>query len=111
MLNFRNKHNMPNRISQFLNLVSKQLSTKDKKSGRLRHDPSPNPRRHPAGRGARRGKKKARRPPAFPPGKGSIIGAGGLDFRVRDGNGYCTPAMAAGRCVRQKAARETGKPT
>lgn len=108
MLNFRNKHNMPNHISQFPNLVSKQLSTKDKKSGRRRHDPSPNPRRHPAGRGAQ-GKKEARRPPAFPPAWGSIIGAGGLDFRVRDGNGYCTPAMAAGRCVRQKAARGKGE--
>ena len=26
--------------------------------------------------------------------KGSIIGAGGLDFRVRDGNGYYLAAMA-----------------
>ena len=27
---------------------------------------------------------------------GSIIGAGGLDFRVRDGNGYGPSAMATG---------------
>ena len=27
---------------------------------------------------------------------GSIIGAGALDFRVRNGNGYIRPAMAAG---------------
>ena len=39
--------------------------------------------------------KKSRRPPTFPP-LGSIIGAGGLDFRVRDGNGYGPSAMAAG---------------
>ena len=26
----------------------------------------------------------------------SIIGAGELDFRVRNGNGYCLPAMATG---------------
>ena len=29
--------------------------------------------------------------------KGTIIGAGELDFRVRDGNGYCLSAMAAGQ--------------
>ena len=29
--------------------------------------------------------------------EGTIIGAGELDFRVRDGNGYCLSAMAAGR--------------
>ena len=28
--------------------------------------------------------------------EGTIIGAGELDFRVRDGNGYCLSAMAAG---------------
>ena len=33
--------------------------------------------------------------PAFPP-DGSIIGAGELGFRVRDGNGHVLPAMAAG---------------
>ena len=29
--------------------------------------------------------------------EGTIIGAGELDFRVRDGNGYCLSAMAAGQ--------------
>ena len=43
------------------------------------------------------GKKKgrSRRRPTFPPW-GSIIGAWGLDFRVRNGNGYFPPAMATG---------------
>ena len=40
-------------------------------------------------------KRKSRRRPTFPP-VGSIIGAGALDFRVRNGNGYFRPAMAAG---------------
>ena len=40
-------------------------------------------------------KRKSRRRPPFPP-VGSIIGAGALDFRVRNGNGYFRPAMAAG---------------
>ena len=30
----------------------------------------------------------------------SIIGEWGLDFRVRHGNGYFPPSVAAGRCVR-----------
>ena len=30
------------------------------------------------------------------PAMGSIIGAGELGFRVRDGNGHVLPAMAAG---------------
>ena len=33
--------------------------------------------------------------------EGSIIGAGGLDFRVRDGNGYCTSAMAKPNQIRR----------
>ena len=39
--------------------------------------------------------KKEPAAPYFPPVR-SIIGAGELDFRVRNGNGYCLPAMAAG---------------
>lgn len=31
---------------------------------------------------------KSWRRPTFPPWRGSIIGKQGLDFRVRDGNGY-----------------------
>ena len=42
-----------------------------------------------------RGNMRSRRRPAFAPG-GTIIGAGELDFRVRDGNGYRLPAIAAG---------------
>ena len=42
-----------------------------------------------------RNKKKEPAAPYFPPVR-SIIGAGELDFRVRNGNGYCLPAMAAG---------------
>ena len=40
---------------------------------------------------------KRKKPAAayFPAGS-SIIGARGLDFRVRNGNGYCPSAMAAG---------------
>ena len=38
---------------------------------------------------------KSRPRPSFPP-VGSIIGAGELGFRVRDGNGHVLPAMAAG---------------
>ena len=51
-----------------------------------------------------------RRCPTFPPGLGSIIGAGRLSFRVRDGSGRFPVAMfavtlfsfwgvRAGRCV------------
>jgi hypothetical protein len=40
-------------------------------------------------------KKKAWRLPTLPP-FGSTIGARGLDFRVRDGNGYGTSAVATG---------------
>ena len=36
-----------------------------------------------------------RRCPTFPPGLGSIIGAGRLSFRVRDGSGRFPAAMAA----------------
>jgi hypothetical protein len=36
-----------------------------------------------------------RRCPTFPPGLGSIIGAGWLSFRVRDGSGRFPAAMAA----------------
>ena len=36
-----------------------------------------------------------RRCPTFPPGVGSIIGAGWLSFRVRDGSGRFPAAMAA----------------
>ena len=39
--------------------------------------------------------KKSRQLPTFP-GEPSIIGASELDFRVRNGNGYCLTAMAAG---------------
>ena len=42
-----------------------------------------------------RRQKKARRLPTLPR-KRSTIGVGGLDFRVRDGNGYGTSAMATG---------------
>ena len=45
--------------------------------------------------GTYREKEESRRRPTFPP-VGSIIGAGALDFRVRNGNGYVRPAMAAG---------------
>ena len=40
---------------------------------------------------------KKRKPaaPYFPPYR-SIIGAGVLDFRVRNGNGYIHPTMATG---------------
>ena len=36
-----------------------------------------------------------RRCPTFPPGLGSIIGAGRLSFRVRDGSGRFPAAVAA----------------
>ena len=36
-----------------------------------------------------------RRCPTFPPGLGSIIGAGRLSFRVRDGSGRFPVAVAA----------------
>ena len=36
-----------------------------------------------------------RRCPTFPPGLGSIIGAGRLSFRVRDGSGRFPVAMSA----------------
>ena len=36
-----------------------------------------------------------RRCPTFPPGVGSIIGAGRLSFRVRDGSGRFPVAVAA----------------
>ena len=40
---------------------------------------------------------KSRRRPTFPPScPGSIIGAGGLNFRVRDGNGCFPSAIATG---------------
>ena len=41
---------------------------------------------------------RSRRRPTFAP-CGTIIGAGELDFRVRDGNGYRLPAVAAGACL------------
>ena len=41
------------------------------------------------------GKIKSRQPPTFA-AQATIIGAVGLDFRVRDGNGYGTHAMATG---------------
>ena len=40
-------------------------------------------------------KKKKPAAPYFPPYR-SIIGAGVLDFRVRNGNGYIHPTMATG---------------
>ena len=40
--------------------------------------------------------------------RGSTIGAGGLDFRVRDGNGYGTPAIATGRLNPGFAVRACG---
>ena len=54
------------------------------------------------------GKKKgrSRRRPTFPPW-GSIIGAWGLDFRVRNGNGYFPPAMATG--IKKKQHESPGK--
>src|SRR6478672_8562882 len=39
--------------------------------------------------------KGVRRCPTFPPGLGSIIGAGRLSFRVRDGSGRFPVAMSA----------------
>ncbi len=56
----------------------------------------------PATRKASRQKREAfavlsRRRPTFPPScPGSIIGAGGLNFRVRDGNGCFPSAIATG---------------
>ena len=41
-------------------------------------------------------KKKARQLPTFPRAKRSIIGVRELDFRVRNGNGYCLSTMATG---------------
>ncbi len=49
---------------------------------------------------------RSRPRPSFPPW-GSIIGAGELGFRVRDGNGHVLPAMAAGALSRWK--RNTGR--
>src|SRR5574344_104581 len=40
-------------------------------------------------------KRKSRQLPTFP-GKPSIIGVRELDFRVRNGNGYCLSTMATG---------------
>ena len=69
----------------------------------------------------RRGKKKSpptggrdlreeKKEPAaayFPP-VWSIIGAGGLDFRVRNGNGYCPSAMATGTTITIHAGEAPG---
>src|SRR6266705_3297142 len=43
--------------------------------------------------------KNSRQRPTFPqPYSGSIIGPGGLNFRVRDGNGCDPSGMATGNC-------------
>ena len=55
-------------------------------------------------RGHTEKKERSRRRPTFPP-VGSIIGAGALDFRVRNGNGYIRPAMAAG-IIKSNAKKE-----
>lgn len=59
----------------------------------------PGRERPPPPRGGEREGRRKKSPaaPYFPAREGSIIGAGELDFRVRDGNGYSLPAMAAGR--------------
>ena len=53
--------------------------------------------------------KKKKEPAAayFPP-VWSIIGAGGLDFRVRNGNGYCPSAMATGTTITIHAGEAPG---
>ena len=45
----------------------------------------------------------------FPACEGSIIGAGGLDFRVRDGNGYNPSAVAAGQKSKISGLPERGR--
>ena len=49
----------------------------------------------PNGIGGQRSLICVRRCPTFPPGLGSIIGAGRLSFRVRDGSGRFPVAMSA----------------
>ena len=50
-------------------------------------------------------KRKKPAAPYFPPYR-SIIGAGVLDFRVRNGNGYVHPTMATGTTNARKKNRE-----
>ena len=52
------------------------------------------------------GKKKKEPAAAYFPPVWSIIGAGGLDFRVRNGNGYCRSAMATGTTITIHAGEE-----
>ena len=58
-------------------------------------------------RAAKKKKRKSRRRPTLPP-RGSTIGAGALDFRVRNGNGYIRPAMAAGIIIIIKRKKREG---
>ena len=52
---------------------------------------------------------KSRRRPTFPPScPGSIIGAGGLNFRVRDGNGCFPSAIATGNVMSLDSVAESG---
>ena len=59
--------------------------------------------------GGRDSNKEKKEPAAayFPP-VWSIIGAGGLDFRVRNGNGYCPSAMATGTTIAIHAGEAPG---
>ena len=59
----------------------------------------------PPGGGDFREEKKEPAAAYFPP-VWSIIGAGGLDFRVRNGNGYCPSAMATGTTITIHAGEE-----
>ena len=52
--------------------------------------------------------KKSRQPPTFAAFT-TIIGAGELDFRVRDGNGYCLTAMATGMLYSNPCPADKGK--
>ena len=69
----------------------------------------------PATRKASRQKREAfavlsRRRPTFPPScPGSIIGAGGLNFRVRDGNGCFPSAIATGNQENPGRARDVSR--
>ena len=66
-------------------LLGDAFGGEKKRPGRDKSRPGPPEKR----------KGRSRRRPTFPPW-GSIIGAWGLDFRVRNGNGYFPPAMATG---------------
>ena len=73
-------------------------------SGRRKKNP---PHKKSGGNICRKAK-KSRQPPTFAAFT-TIIGAGELDFRVRDGNGYCLTAMATGMLYSNPCPADKGK--